>query len=163
MEMLIYAAILAVVSIFVVNSILMIVKSFNNYRTWRYVNASGEAAMERIVREIKLADSINAGTSVFDSNPGRLVLNTIDPDSESATTIEFYVSSSSLMVKEGGATGVTLTPSAVNLTNLIFREVATSTNAKSKAIRVEMEIRSGEGIYQKTAKFYDTAILRRSY
>ncbi len=162
-EMLIYAAILASVSIFVVNSILMIVKSFNNYRAWRYVNVSGEAAMERITREIKLADDIQESTSVFDSSPGSLVLNTIDPDTESATTMEFYVSDSSLMIKEGGAAGVALTPSAVNLTSLIFREVATSTNTKSKAIKIEMEVRSGEGIYQKTEKFYDTAVLRRSY
>lgn len=162
-EMLIYAAILAVVSIFIVNSILMITKSFNNYRAWRNVNAAGEAAMERMAREIKLADSINAGTSVFDSNPGRLSLNTIDPDTETATTIEFYASGNILMVKEGVQSGVVLTPSGVELTNIIFREVAVSTNTKSKAIRIEMEIRSGTGSYQKTARFYDTAILRRSY
>ena len=162
-ETLIYVAILAAVSIFIVNSILMITKSFNNYRAWRNVNAAGEAAMERMVREIKLADSINMGTSVFDSNPGHLALNTIDPDTEAATTIEFYVSGNALMIKEGVQSGAVLTPSSVELMNLIFREVATSTDTKSKAIRIEMEIRSGTGNYQKTARFYDTAILRRSY
>lgn len=161
-ETIIYVGILAAFSIFLINSILLIVKSFNNYKSWQRINAGAEVAMERMTREIKLADSIN-GLSVFDISPGRLVLNTINPDTEAATTIEFYVFGTSLMVKEGSQAGVSLTPSNTEIASLIFRVVAASTDLKSKAARIEFELRSSGARYQKTEKFYDTAILRRSY
>jgi len=162
-ETLVYTAILAAVSIFIVASILMITRSFNNYRVWQQTSVAGEMAMERMVREIRLADNIRKTTSVFDSSSGHLSLDTIDIDTEAATTIDFYASSTALAIKKGGQNAANLLPADISLTSLIFREVATSTNTKSKAIRIEMELRGGRGTYQKTLRFYDTAILRRSY
>lgn len=160
--MVIYVAILGMVSIFVVNTILIIIKSFNGFRASSDLNTNGEIAMERMVREIRLADSIGAG-SVFDSHPGHLILNTIDPNTELATTIEFFASTTALMIKEGSQGAIALTSENVELVNLVFREVATSTDLKSKAVKIEMEIRSKRPNFPKAAKFYSTIVLRRSY
>ena len=151
-EMLIYVAILTAIFVFVVNSILITIKSFNGYRVTRYIAASAEAAMERMTREIRLANDINEA-SVFDGHPGHLILN----------SIEFFASSTQLMVKETSQNAEALTPAGVELINLVFREVATSTNSTSKTIKVEMELKAGKGNYQKTAKFYNTVVLRGSY
>ncbi len=162
-EALVYTAILGVVSIFVVNSILLIIKSFNNYQLTNQASMAGEVAMERITREIRLANDIDKTNSVFNVNPGRLSLLTINPDTQAPTTIDFFISGSALMIKEGGDSPSILTPANVVLANLIFREVATSTNFVSKAVKIEMEIRSSRGNYQKSVKFYDTTVLRGSY
>ncbi len=161
--MVIYVAILGMVSIFVVNTILIIIKSFNGFRASSDLNTNGEIAMERMVREIRLADDVDSAISVFDINPGHLILNTIDPNTELATTIEFFASTTALMIKEGSQSAIALTSENVELVNLVFREVATSTDLKSKAVKIEMEIRSKRPNFPKAAKFYSTIVLRRSY
>jgi prepilin-type N-terminal cleavage/methylation domain-containing protein len=163
LEMVIYIAILAVVSVFVITSILNTMSAYGKYRVSRYINLAGSSAMERITREIRMADDILAVESVFEVHPGKLKLSTIDPVSENTTTVDLFASSTQLMIKEGSDTEVALTPVALELTNLIFREVATSTNTNSYAIKVEMEIKGQKGNIEKTAKFYNTVILRRSY
>ncbi len=162
-EMVIYIAILSVVSIFVVDSLFKILEAFYRYRVSSSINTSAAVAMERMVREIRLADDIVVGSSVFDANPGHLFLNTIDPVTETATTIEFFASGNELMVKKGSGAAVALTHPDLELENLIFRQIATFTNMYSKAVKIELELMAGRGRYQKTINFYDTAVLRRSY
>jgi len=161
-EMLVYVTLLSFISFFMVLSIFRILDSYNGYRVNRYINVSGVTAMERIVREIRLADDI-LGATVFDTNPGVLSLNTIDPGTEAATTIEFSVSSDQLMVNEGAGTPVALTSTGLEVTNLVFREVAPATNPHSKAIKIELELRGQRGNHDKSIKFYNTVLLRRSY
>ncbi|MFC1751700.1 PilW family protein [Patescibacteria group bacterium] len=163
MEMVVYIAILAIVSILVVSSMLKMMSVYNGYRVSRSINIAGSTAMERITREIRLADNVVSTDSIFETHPGILKLDTIDPVSEVATTIEFFASSTQLMIKEGANPADVLTPPAIELTNLVFREVATSTNLNSKAIKVEVELKGERGNYEKTTKFYNTVILRRSY
>jgi len=152
LEILIYTGIVALVSILVINSILIINSSFNSYRLTKYVNLSAATAMERMTREARLADTISEA-SVFDSHPGCLVFD----------STEFFALSSQLMIKVGSDDSVALTPQGVEVSNLIFREVATSTNLHSKAIRIEMELSASRGKYEKSVKFYNTIVLRGSY
>lgn len=160
MEMLIYIAILAVISVLAVNSILIIIKSFNQYRLLRFINAAGQMSMERIIREIRLAGDIDETGSVFDIHPGRLKLNTVDPDTETSTTMEFFVSSDVLMLKKGETNAIPLTSDNVSLANLTFRKISASS---AKAVKIEMEIRSENGDFSKAEKFNNGAVLRKSY
>ena len=152
-EVVIYSAILAVVSVFVVNSLILMVKNFNGYRVSRFVNISAASAMERMTRELREARDIGA-INTFDSNPGFISLD---------TGIEFLSTNSQLFIRYSGGDDQALTPTNLELTSLIFRQVATSTNPNSKAIKIEMELKGERGGYQKTEKFYDTVILRGSY
>ncbi|OGZ35133.1 MAG: hypothetical protein A3A94_00625 [Candidatus Portnoybacteria bacterium RIFCSPLOWO2_01_FULL_43_11] len=161
LETIIYAVIFALISILVINMILMMTKSFSAFRVTRNINNSSEVAMERLVREIRWADDINAAESVFDSHPGKLVLNTIDPVTDLATTIEFFVSNGALMVREGISDAQPLISSKTEVTNFVFRQIIGS--SVSKAVKVELELQSGQGDFQKKEKFYNSAILRRSY
>lgn len=159
-ETILYAAIISIVSVFVIGSVLVMMRTFNNIQLARNINISARISMERMIREIRLADSID-GTSVFDFNPGRLKLNTID-SGDNPATVEFFLDGSNLMIKEGSGQPENLTGSGVKTSSLIFRQISASTT--SKAVRIELEIWDSlpQG-YQKTEKFYDTAILRRSY
>ncbi len=162
-EMIIYTAILSAVSVFVIAGLLKTIQAFNVYRVNRYINNSGVAAMERIITELRFANNVVTGSSVFDTHPGRLTLDTIDPATEAVTTVEFFASSTELMLKKGSQAAVALTPSPIELTNLVFRQVATTTNPNSKAVKVELELKGKRGNYQKSVKFYSTVVLRGSY
>lgn len=160
-ETIIYTAIIAAIFILVVNSLSIVIKAFNQGRVIIKINNSAEVAMERMAREIRFAYDID-GSSNLGSHPGYLVLNTYSTSSpETPTTIEFYIDSGKLMVKEGVLPADQLTSSDLIATNLVFRQITASST--SKAIKIEMAIQGSSGNYQKTGNFYNTAILRRSY
>lgn len=163
METIVYTAILAVTTIFVINSLLKTVSAFNSFRVSKQINASAINALERMTREIKSAHQADEINSIFDASPGRLIINKNDPDTGAPINIEFSVSNSRLMFQKGAENPIALTPSGTEISNLVFRQVATSTNQHSKAIKIEMTIKSGYGNYQKTENFYDTIVLRGSY
>lgn len=160
-EILIYVSMLVIVSVFVINTILIMTKSFGSIKTTRIINTSSEVAMERMIGEIRLADSIDVNLSDFDSHPGKLILNTIDPFTEAVTTIEFSISGNTLQVKKGASSAVPLTAYDVRVNNLIFKRLINST--VSEAIKIELELESGKGNNIKSSKFYSTVVLRRSY
>jgi len=146
-ETIIYTAIIAVIFILVVNSLSIVIKAFNQGRVAIKINNSAEVAMERMTREIRFAYDID-GSSTLD----HLVLN---------TDVEFYLDSGKIMIIDRGASAVALTSDDLTVTNLVFRQINSS--SISKAVKIEMAIQGSSGNYQKTENFYNTAILRGSY
>jgi Tfp pilus assembly protein PilW len=153
METIIYLAILMVLVAFTVNGIMLVTKSFRTTTAQRDINSSAEDAMERIIREIRYANTVDLAGSMLDASPGVLLLNSIEPITDLPQNVRFSVANNRLIIQAGSTTPEALTSSNVQLTNLVFRRVASS--SVSEAIKVEMTI-SGE-------EFYGTAILRRSY
>lgn len=148
-ELLVYLAILAVFSVFIVNSILIIMKNYNAYSVSRYVNFSATVAIERLTREIRGSSDVD-GSSVLGAHPGYLVLD----------AVEFFVSNNQLMIDKNGQGAVVLTPSNLEVTNLVF---ATSTNPNSQVVKIEMTLTGRRGNYEKSENFYSTIVLRGSY
>lgn len=152
-EVLTYIAILAVVSIIVINTVLITAKAFSQAQNIRALNASAETAMERIVREIRFAESVDTGASTFNTNPGILVLTSIDPFTETVQIVTIAVSGGRVTLRKNAQPAEFLTSDDVAVNNLVFRHIVAGT--VSETIRVEMQIGS--------ANFFDTAVLRRSY
>lgn len=159
-EMIVYISVLSIVFIIVVKSLMVVTSSFTKGRLLIKINESGSTGTERIVREIRYSYGYDA-VSIFNSNPGRLKLNTHD-SLGNETTVDFYLNAGKLMVSEGGGTAVELTSSGVQVSSLIFK-TANSATAKSKSIKIEMQINGTQGVHQRTEKFYDSTILRESY
>lgn len=159
-EIIIYVAVLAVMSVLVVNAILAMTKSFGRFKTVGQINLSAETALERMAREIRLADDIDASRSVFNAHPGRLSLKTINPLTGAPAALEFFLAAATLMLQSGASDPEPLTSSKTEVSNLVFRLIETPF---SKAIKIELELQSGKGNLEKSEKFYQTAILRRSY
>ena len=157
-EMIIYIAFFAVLSVLAIESTIIVMKSFYSIRLTQNINQSATVGLERMSREIRNAYDIDTTQSTFGVNPGRLTLRTKDASGVN-TTIEFYVSGSQLFIKEGVVDrGSLMTKNAV-LTNLVFRQIA---NPNSRAVKIEMAIRDTRGVLQKDVNFYDTIILRGS-
>ena len=122
------------------------------------VIAAAVVSLERMIREIRLANTI-ASASVFNAHPGHLILTTIDQNGDPAT-IEFYLSNDTLMIKEGVAMAASSTPASIRADNLVFRQINTS---HSKAVRVELTLTDYRSHTPRSEKFYALAVLRGSY
>jgi type II secretory pathway pseudopilin PulG len=157
-EMLLYIAILVFLLIVIINLLFNIVRSQKNFASSRSIENSSGFALERLAREIKEADSVNTGSSVFNSSPGTLTLNSTDING-TARTVQFYISSSTLHIKENGVDKGPLTQSDTRITNLVFYNLVTT---NSKAIKTNFTIESGTSSSYRTDSFYLTAVLRGS-
>jgi type II secretory pathway pseudopilin PulG len=153
-EMVVYVSILAVVFVIVVNTLLIVSRSYSSIKISLDINNSATVSMERIISEIRKANSVNLVQSTFDSNPGRLVLNTVD-NVGLPLIVDFYLEDDTLKLKEGGLFSGDLTD-GVDVTNLVFRRISNDT---SEAVKIEMELSNGS----KNKVFYNTAVLRGSY
>ena len=157
-EVLIYSGMLILITFFIVQSIIALVKSHSKVVLDRSVEYSSEAAINKIIGEIKNASSVNTGSSSFGTNPGTLSLN--GTENSVSYTIAFSVQNGAIVFSKDGGVSVPLTSSDVSVTSMIFK-IASTTN--SIAIKVDATIYGTKRDYSKTLNLSDFAILRGSY
>jgi len=155
-EMIIYILILVSLLVVIMNITVSIVRSQRAVKASRNVENSAMISLERITREVRQMNDVSSTLSVFDTNPGTLVLNSTDIGGN-PRTVEFYVASSTIFMKENGVVSGALSQSDAVITNLIFRHFS---NASVDGIRIEMTIESGTSTYYRVGDFYSSAILR---
>ncbi|MDP2593632.1 MAG: hypothetical protein Q8P52_03225 [bacterium] len=158
-EMMIYASILALMFISVVNVLVVMGRSYGSFRSASYVVQSGETALNRIITEVRKAESIDLAGSTLDSNPGILKINTFD-DGGSPKTVLFRVSEGVVWLDENGTPSGRLTHSDVEVSNLIFRRIETPI---SEGVKIELEVTSDLSGTTTAKNFYGSAIMRNSY
>ncbi|MCX6701944.1 MAG: prepilin-type N-terminal cleavage/methylation domain-containing protein [Candidatus Zambryskibacteria bacterium] len=158
-EMLLYISILTVILTVIANALYSLNRSYRVIQSAEIIESSAITSLDRMVREIRDASSVDNLQSTFNTSPGVLTLNTTD-DSGANMTIQFFVSNQIVRVKENGVDIGPLTDFSTRVTNLVFRFITT---AQSKALKIEMTIESGQGLNYKSKKFYSTAVLRGSY
>ncbi len=157
-ETLIYIAILVFILVVVVTLLFNLLSSQKNIKAAKSIENSASLSLERIIRETRLADSVDTSTSVFGSSNGKLVLNTTDT-SGNARTVEFYLSGTSIHLKDNGADQGALTQNDVRVTSLKFTQI---NGDNSTAVRTEMTLQSGTTTSFRSDNFYTTDILRSS-
>ncbi len=160
-ELVVYIGILAVVALVVTNSILILNRTLASFRLERRVISSGETAMRRITRELRLANDIHA-SSTLGVSPGVLSLASQESEEDStAKDVMIYVSGGELILRRATSSAAALTASGVTVTNLTFRQITNGT--VSKAVKVELTLSSSAGSASTTKNYYTTAGLRGSY
>jgi len=157
-EMIIYVAILSVLTTTVAYSIISMMTSYRELRIVKHIERSGILAMERMTREIREATSIDTGQSTLGSSPGVLQLNA--GQGGSSRVVKFFVEDGALKVSENDVTQGPLTAERATVTSLIFRQIITS---NSDAVRIEMAVEASTTGFSRSYNFYDTIILRGSY
>ena len=160
-EALVYVSIIALLTIIVINTAMVMSVTSGKARLKRNILGEGGVSLERIIREIRLADSVDVPGSVLGTHPGVLKLNTlVSASDDTPTTREFYLNSGMLMMKEGSAGAVPLTQN-VNITRLVFYHVDMAST--SKAVSVEMGAEDTVKKLTESHTFYTTSVMRRSY
>lgn len=152
LEILIYASLLVLLIVLMANAVASLSHLISDAKTERALRSSAEAALERIAREIRFAETTDAA-SVFDANPGTLVLTSVDPFTEAAQTITISVSSGRVTIQKNTSPVNQLTSESVSATSLVFRHI--TNGSVSESVRVELTV-GGKN-------FYNTTVLRRSY
>ena len=99
---------------------------------------------------------MSIASSIFDTNPGKLVLTSTDAGGN-PRTVEFYVSSSTVFLKENGVVSGAVSQSDAKVTNLVFRLFS---SASAKGVRIEMTVESGTSTHYRVGNFYSSATLR---
>jgi len=158
-ETVIYIAILAILFVTVANTAILVSGSFGKARALRNVSVGGGGALERIVREIRLAQSVDDAGSVFGEHPGVLRLNTtISPDDATPITRTFFLNaeSSRVMMQEGSAEGRAITPPG-NITNLVFYK--TEHGSRSDGVVIRLTFGGGISGTGPQESFYATIVL----
>ena len=115
-ETLIYVVLFAILSVFLLNTLLIMLRSYTEVRVNDDILDAAHVSMERMTREIRGSISIGTATS------GTLLLNTTNSGG-TAITEQFDVASSTLEFKYNGTTEGNLTGAHVLVTSLIFRGI----------------------------------------
>ena len=161
-ETVVYLMIFVVISILVVNSVLIIATSLAKIRLERKIVRNADSVMQRMVREIRLAEDINA-SSTFGVSLGGLSLRTFRRATDTTEVdADFYVAPETgrLMMKKATTTFM-LTESDVIVTNLIFRQITSSSTSKS--VKIEMGLQVSNRNSSIMRNFYSAALLRGTY
>jgi hypothetical protein len=158
-EMLLYVAILAVTSIIIVNTLILLMTSFASVKISKTLGISASTGLERIVREVRNSESIDFAESTLNSNPGVLKLNVEGADGVPYTAL-FYIENGVLKVKKNSGPGQALTLLNATPVSLVFRRITT---LQGEAVRVELTLSATERNITRTENFYASAILRGSY
>jgi competence protein ComGC len=160
MEMIIYISILTVLIVIVMNILISINRSEKIIRATKNIQTSGVSTLERITREVRSASDIDSLGSVFDVHPSRLSLVRTNPAGSVVRTVEFFLDSGSLRVRENGVDLGALSDQSVEITNLVFRQFM---NDNSKGVRIELTLKSGAGSAERSLTLYATGIIRKSF
>src|SRR3989338_990003 len=160
-ELVVYIGILALIGVAAVRLILSVSFNAAEIKAERALTASAEAAIEILTREIRQAYDVDSGASVFGANPSTLVLKTyVSPESPATTTRTFYLSSSRLARRDAGGGPEFITSGEVKITELTFWRLSATT---SSLITVKISLEAGEGRFNESQNFYDSAVLRAKY
>ncbi len=159
METLIYVALLIVLSSIVVATVLSLSGMFYQMRASRDVETSAVSSLERMVRDIRNADSVVLAESVLGVHPGRLTVTRALPLGGNEK-MEFYLNGTELRVRRDGVDEGVLTSGLTSVESLVFTEVS---SAVSSGVRIELTLKGEKGSATVIKPFDLFTVLRGSY
>ena len=129
-EMIIYVFFVGTFSVLALNGVFQAIEVFADFRMTRNLNSTAEVILDRVTREVRQAYDVDQVESSFSAHPGELTLKTIDP-SDVDTTVEFYIDSGSVKIKED-----TRLPITTVLLNLLKARTGTLYNQVQKPFKL---------------------------
>lgn len=158
-ELLIYVTFISIMATVFVNFALDIAGSAQKARVRQEVQQNARLAMDRMLQEVRAAEGLNVGTSVFDSHPGILTLGTSVPATN--PTI-FDVSGGVLRMTQGASSPLALTASNLQVSNLVFENLTLV--GRTQHVRIIFTLRhpnpDNNEIYNASVTLYGSAVLR---
>lgn len=155
LETVFYVSILAVLMLIITESFISMAVSYRRLKVAGQIEVSAAVSLERMVREIRAADSIDA-LSILNTSPGKLVLNTAAAGG-GTQQIEFSLQNGKLSLVADGAVVGPLTSAGVAVDAILFRKI---NNGKAGGVKIEMELAAGSGTVYKSSLFFASAIIR---
>lgn len=148
-ELLVYIAIFSILITTITLFAISFTKATTRNRIKKEVSLGTHAALKTIIYEIKRANSVYSPTSVFNSSPGQLTLETsqVLPGGEQITYIDFYLDSDSkLYIKRENQNPQLLISENLKVINLEFEHLAL--DSESVRINLTLEYDTSVSEYQ---------------
>ena len=158
-ELLVYIGILTMALVVIVISVSSFGDVYNRIKGRQALIRSGSYAVERMIREIRSAESVTVGASTLGSHPGRLTLS-IPLSGGSFKTSEFALSGGSIVLTENSVVTGSLTQSDITVSELVFTRIQTDV---SEAVKLDLTLSQDMAGTVITSSFHGTAVLRASY
>lgn len=139
-EMLIYVGILSVISTAIVSFALWSLSFNARVKAKNEVQNNVRRVAEMMAYEIRHASSIYTPTSILETHPGQLSIETAlnPPLNESKTYKDFYVDGGVLYLKKEDSLSQALTSEKVRVNNLVFKRLAS--NGPTESVQVNLII-----------------------
>lgn len=157
-ETIIYVALFVGLSALLIDSLIVMGKAYTESRASRDVLYSAQASMERIMHEVRGADSVDVSTSQFGVNPSTLVLTGTD-EQGAPETVHFSVVNGQIHVAVNGGTAYPLTDTRTSIDSLIFRHIG---GGQAEGVRIEMTVHSLRSVSPAYYSIVNTAALRKA-
>ena len=148
-----------VLSLVTVGAVVKLSQMFVQFQIARDMNNSAVLSLEKMIREIKSAESVDITGSTLGTSPGRLVLDTED-EFGLPLEVQFFVSSSSLHFMRGGVDLGPVTSNTIQVDSLVFIRL---TSSNSEAVTIEMVLTAQVGANTQTKNYKTTVIVHGSY
>lgn len=158
-EMLVYVALLSLISLTVIEGVLSITRMSSQFVIARDINNSGRIAMEQMVRKIRFANNVDVAQSIFNNADGKIQFSALD-ELGNPEVVEFYIDSGKVKMEVDDVGVGYITSKNVVIDELTFFYVA---NAETESVKIILGITGQKGIQQKSVVFYNTVLLRGGY
>lgn len=144
METLIYIAIIGGIAATFISFSLNISGAREKTYGLQEVHANARMAIDTISKKIKAATAVNTTSSVFNSDPGVLVL-TMASSTVNPTVINLSSSTRALQIKEGTSAPVAITSEFTRVANLVFTNLSASSTKANIRVNITMSTASSTG------------------
>jgi hypothetical protein len=159
-EFLIYFLILGIVMTAITSFMFDVIQTRTRVKVAVEVDQNVRLSMQRVLRALRTADSLNNGASAFGDPDGVLALDMADP---SADPTVFDLLDGVLRVTEGAGSPVDLTTPDVFVDR--FWIARDNLSGGSRSVTVQLEVRSvnlGEGnVFEYSSSASSTAVIRK--
>lgn len=152
-EMMIYMALLIVISVSAVYSLISFSDTVQAYRANQLVARSAMPLLERFEVDVRSATMVNQLSSSFGVSPGNLTVVS------GPTSTAYALTGEAVTVTEDGETQV-LTDAAVTVDDLTFHFYD---NVSTELVRMEVTLTATVGATTRTQTFNTATVLRGSY
>jgi type II secretory pathway pseudopilin PulG len=153
-EMLVYIALLVLVSSAAVSSLLAFSDAYVHYRTEKVLTRQLQEATERMVHDIQNSVAVNVVGSTLGVTPGTLMLD------RAGSSVTYTLDSGVLTVQQDTDPAVPQTGSNVTVDSLQFEYL---TNVHTEMVQVSITATATLGDYSATETYQTSAIIRGSY
>lgn len=161
-ELIIYVSIISLIGTAAVHYTLGVSQARNKNEVTQQIQANGRTALQLVSQRIRGATGLNVASSTFDASPGVLTL-TFATSTKNPTVIDLTSENGQLRIQEGTTAPVIITPATMQITNLTFTDL-TSSSARAN-VRVQFTIEyinpSGDVVYDAAETFQTSVSVRQ--
>ncbi len=162
-ETLVYVALVGIIVVFITDSMIKIISTYQHARAEREVLSNARLIMETVTKKIAYSQEVYAPTSRFNTDTGQLSLITpLDTLPEHTTTyLDVWTDGNRLLMREEGHATTTLSSATVQVTQ--FRVNRIFQGLGREAIQITLGVSSNTLPLAASTTLHATAALRGNY